>query len=95
MGTDFELYVKGNRIEMNDFVANVVSDVLLAVIQHIHRFEFRESDRDFHLWVVAIFRNRIRDHVRKGAGRVRVVHSLSLGDHANRGQHSTSTRSSV
>ena len=54
----------------------LVSDVLLAVVHHIHTFEFRQSERDFHLWVVAIFRNRIRDHVRKAALRLHVVRSL-------------------
>jgi RNA polymerase sigma factor (sigma-70 family) len=60
----------------------LVSDVLLAVIHHIHSFEFRDSDRDFHLWVVAIFRNRIRDHVRKDAARLRAVPSLYLEEGA-------------
>jgi hypothetical protein len=35
MGSDFELYVKGNRIEMNDFVANVISDVLMAILSNL------------------------------------------------------------
>ncbi len=35
MGSDFELYVKGNRIEMNDFVASVLSDVLIAILSNL------------------------------------------------------------
>ncbi|MFW9964170.1 MAG: hypothetical protein ACFFCX_11435 [Candidatus Sifarchaeia archaeon] len=35
MGSDFELYVKGNRIEMNDFVAGVLSDVLMAILSNL------------------------------------------------------------
>jgi hypothetical protein len=35
MKSDFELYVKGNRIEMNDFVAGVVRDVLMAILSNL------------------------------------------------------------
>ncbi|MFW9795116.1 MAG: hypothetical protein ACFFEE_12480 [Candidatus Thorarchaeota archaeon] len=35
MGSDFELYVKGNRIEMNDFVASVINDVLMAILSNL------------------------------------------------------------
>ncbi len=35
MGSDFELYVKGNRIEMKDFVASVFSDVLIALLSNL------------------------------------------------------------
>ena len=35
MGSDFELYVKGNRVEMNDFVAGVISDVLMAILSNL------------------------------------------------------------
>ena len=41
MGSDFELYVKGNRIEMKDFVASVISDVLLAILSNL-----RDTDLD-------------------------------------------------
>jgi len=42
----------------------LVSDVLLSVIQKIDSFEFTKSDGDFHFWVMTIFRNRVRDRVR-------------------------------
>ncbi len=35
MDSDFELYVKGNRIPMNDFVANVISGVLMAILSNL------------------------------------------------------------
>lgn len=41
MGSDFELYVKGNRIEMKDFVASVISDVLMAILSNL-----RDTDID-------------------------------------------------
>ncbi len=45
----------------------VVSDVLLTVIEKIDTFEFQKSDADFHFWIMAIFRNRLRDFVRREA----------------------------
>lgn len=45
----------------------LVSDVLLTVVQKIHSFEFKRGEADFHLWVMAIFRNRVRDFVRHRA----------------------------
>ena len=35
LDSDFELYVKGNRIPMNDFVANVISGVLMAILSNL------------------------------------------------------------
>ena len=45
----------------------LVNDVLLAVMERISGFEFKRCDADFHGWVMTIFRNRIRDHVRRKA----------------------------
>ncbi|MFN0156726.1 MAG: RNA polymerase sigma factor [Bacteroidota bacterium] len=45
----------------------VVSDVLLTVVQKIQGFEFKRTDGDFHLWVMTIFRNRVRTHFRRQA----------------------------
>jgi len=42
MGSDFELYVKGNRIQMNDFVANVISDVLMAILSNLHDIDLEK-----------------------------------------------------
>ncbi len=58
----------------------LVSDVLFAVIRNINSFEFRESERDFHLWVLAIFRNRIRDLARRSAARLRSMDPFFMED---------------
>lgn len=42
----------------------LVSDVLLTVVQRIHDFEFKKGDADFHAWVMTIFKNRVRDLAR-------------------------------
>ncbi len=43
----------------------IVDDVLLSVVQKIGTFSFKKSDSDFHYWVMAIFRNKVRDFVRR------------------------------
>lgn len=45
----------------------LVDDALLTVIERIGTFVFRKGDGDFHVWVLAIFRNRARDFMRKWA----------------------------
>ncbi|MGD9396969.1 MAG: hypothetical protein PVJ05_11115 [Candidatus Thorarchaeota archaeon] len=35
MTSDFVLYVKGNEIHMNDFVAKIISDVLMAILSNL------------------------------------------------------------
>ena len=35
MTSDFVLYIKGKEIHMNDFVANVISGVLMAIISNL------------------------------------------------------------
>ncbi|MHA2360212.1 MAG: hypothetical protein ACXAB5_08050 [Candidatus Thorarchaeota archaeon] len=42
MGSDFELYVEGNRIEMNDFVASIISDVLMAIISNLRDIDLEK-----------------------------------------------------
>ncbi len=56
-----------------DDAQEVASDVLLAVVNGIHDFTFKRGDGDFHLWVMAIFRNKVRDLVRQQAVRGMVV----------------------
>ncbi|MBI5474855.1 MAG: sigma-70 family RNA polymerase sigma factor [Ignavibacteriae bacterium] len=61
----------------------LVNDVLLNVVQNICSFEFRRSDSDFHVWVIAIFRNKVRDHFRRPALRTELfehIESLADGD---------------
>lgn len=43
----------------------IVNDVLLAVVEKAGTFEFRRGEGDFHLWIMTIFRNRVRDYVRR------------------------------
>jgi len=45
----------------------IVSDVLLSVVRKIHRFQFRRGEEDFHFWVMAVFRNKVRDFLRHQA----------------------------
>ena len=35
MTSDFVLYVKGNEIYMNDFVAKIINDVLMAILSNL------------------------------------------------------------
>ncbi|MEX2117178.1 MAG: sigma-70 family RNA polymerase sigma factor [Bacteroidota bacterium] len=43
----------------------IVDDVLLSVVQKIETFSFKKSDSDFHFWIMAIFRNKVRDFIRR------------------------------
>lgn len=43
----------------------IVDDVLLSVVQKIGTFSFKKSDSDFHYWIMTIFRNKVRDFVRR------------------------------
>lgn len=45
----------------------LVNDVLLIAVTRIGSFEFKKSEADFYLWLITIFRNRVRDFVRKRA----------------------------
>ncbi|MHA1961452.1 MAG: hypothetical protein ACW99U_14615 [Candidatus Thorarchaeota archaeon] len=40
-----ELYVKGNRIPMNEFVNNVIHDVMMALLSHLRDMELDEIKR--------------------------------------------------
>ena len=39
MTSDFVLYVKGKEIEMNEFVSNVISDVLMAILSNLRNID--------------------------------------------------------
>jgi RNA polymerase sigma factor (sigma-70 family) len=45
----------------------LVDDVLLSIVQEIGGFAFRRGDGDFHAWVMTVFRNRVRDFMRRAA----------------------------
>lgn len=55
----------------------LVGDVLLAVVRTIHSFEFRKGESDFHVWVVTLFRNRVRDAARKQAAQGALFESFT------------------
>lgn len=55
------------RVPLPD-AEELVNDVLLTAVQKIHTFEFRKGEGDFNVWVVAVFRNRVRDFFRLRAG---------------------------
>ena len=54
----------------------LVSDVLLTAVQKIGTFEFRKGEGDFNVWLVAIFRNRVRDFFRQRAAAGEILLSL-------------------
>jgi RNA polymerase sigma factor (sigma-70 family) len=66
----------------------LADDVLLTVVERIATFEFRKGDGDFHIWVMAIFRNRVRDFMRKWSvtGALGVTFDASI---AEEGEHCT------
>jgi len=39
MTDKIEVYVKGKRLPMNNFVANVINDVMLAIINNLRNVE--------------------------------------------------------
>ena len=41
----FELFVKGEKIVMNEFVNNVIHDVIMAVVSHLRDIEIDEIKR--------------------------------------------------
>jgi len=40
-----ELYIKGKKIPMNEFVDNVLRDVVLAVLSHLRDVEIESIER--------------------------------------------------
>lgn len=43
----------------------IADDVLLSVVEKIGTFSFKRSESDFHYWLMAIFRNKVRDFIRR------------------------------
>ena len=61
-----------NAFRMNVLDAEeVVDDVLLSIIRKIGQFSFKKTESDFHFWIMKIFRNKLKDFVRRrvAAGR--------------------------
>ncbi len=42
MAADFELFVNGKKIPMNEFVSDMVYDIITAVLQNLHGFELEK-----------------------------------------------------
>lgn len=64
------------RIRRED-AEEIVSDTLLVVVRKISGFRFKRGDGDFHLWVMTIFRNRVRDFVRHQALHGKLIEGFS------------------
>ncbi len=41
----FELFVKGEKVVMNEFVSNVIHDVIMAVVTHLRDIKLDEIKR--------------------------------------------------
>ncbi|MBI4418602.1 MAG: sigma-70 family RNA polymerase sigma factor [Ignavibacteriales bacterium] len=58
----------------------IVDDVFVSVIQKIHQFTFKRSESDFHFWLMTVFRNRVRDFIRRETmGSIRPVIAVRSG----------------
>ena len=94
----FQEKLVGEAVRVFDLVLEdaeeLVSDVLLTVVQKIHDFEFKRDDTDFHVWVVTIFRNRARDRVRHQAITEGLVERFEEGD-SDDGAYSKAERAVV
>ncbi len=42
MAAEFELYVKGEKIPINEFVSNVIHDFAFAIIKNLHGIELEK-----------------------------------------------------
>lgn len=73
----------------------LVDDVLLAVVQAIDGFEFKRSDADFHFWLMTIFKNRIRDFMRRQALVQGLVERFDEAALENEDDYSTTEREIV
>lgn len=43
--SDFEFYVKGKKIMMNEFVGNVIHDVIVAIVSHLHDVDLETIEK--------------------------------------------------
>ncbi len=58
----------------------LVSDILLTAVKNIHSFEFRNGEGDFNSWIITIFRNRVRDYIRKAATTADLIERFEEAD---------------
>jgi len=45
MTPEFELYVQGKKVSMNEFVTDVIHDVVMALIQHLREVDLKEISK--------------------------------------------------
>ncbi len=45
MTSDFEFYIKGKKITMNKFVGNVIHDVIMAIVSHLHDVDLKTIEK--------------------------------------------------
>ncbi|MHA1909761.1 MAG: hypothetical protein ACW98Y_20865 [Candidatus Thorarchaeota archaeon] len=45
MAADFELYVNGNKIPMNEFVSDLIHDLVSAIIKNLHGTELEKMSK--------------------------------------------------
>ena len=45
MTADFELYVKGKKIGMNEFVSNIIHDVTNAILQNLNGIDLEKISK--------------------------------------------------
>jgi len=43
--SDFEFYIKGKKIMMNEFVGNVIHDVIMAIVSHLHDVDLKKIEK--------------------------------------------------
>ncbi len=42
MAADFELFVDGKKIPMNEFVSDIIHDVTSAILKNLHGYELKK-----------------------------------------------------
>lgn len=45
MSKDFEIYVKGKKLVMNEFVANVIKDVMIGILNNLRGVEIDQISK--------------------------------------------------
>ena len=45
MAADFELYIGGNKMKMNEFVSDLIHDVVSAIIKNLHGNELEKISK--------------------------------------------------
>jgi len=45
MTNKIEVYVKGKKLPMNNFVSNVINDVMLAILNNLRNVEIEEISK--------------------------------------------------